>query len=114
MQGISVKMKHKAANSFDMVKLVVQFIATTKGLILSNTEVFALTYFVVNGYNKITREELITNKLLKSVNAVANLVSKFRKYGIIQKTVKGESLCEDFNIPSKGIDGIMFNISILK
>lgn len=84
MKGIKVKIDDVSIkNSFDLTKLVVKIIAITKNLTLSETELHALTYFVIHGYSKMTREQLITTKILKNKNSVANLVHAFRKYGML-------------------------------
>lgn len=116
MTGIDVKIKsYKVPSEFDMVKVIVQFIAITKGLSLSDTEIYALTYFIINGLSKFSREQLVSNKLLKTDNATANLVSRFRKFGIVNKTNRGEELSADFNsIYTKGIDAIRFQVAIHK
>ena len=114
MKGINVGMKSKVDNSFDMLKLTIQLISVSKGFVLSDTQIFALTYFVMHGYNKVTREELLQNKLLKTKNALSNLISEFRKFGIIKKTTLSEEIISDFNIPSEGIDAIKFDIIISK
>ena len=115
MKGIKIKINDIAAkNTFDMVKLVVKIITVSKDLSLSETELHALTYFVINGYSKISRENLIITKLLKTKNAVANLVHSFRKYGIIVKNSFGEELNGDFNLPLSDVDVIKLEMLIKK
>lgn len=111
MTGIKININDKSVNSFEMVKTIIKLIAVTKKLILSDTEVFALTYFVINGFNKVTKTDLVDNKLFKSSNAVSNLISKFRKYGIIQKTTYGESISNDYAIGGNN-DRIIFQYTI--
>ena len=82
MRGIKIQVNDIYTGShFDMTKLLVKIIAITKNLSLSDTELHALTFFIVNGYSKITREELISSKILKNKNSVSNLVHSFRKIG---------------------------------
>ena len=98
MKGIKINIEDKAANVFEMTQTIIRLISVTKSLTLSNTEIFALTYFVIHGYNKVTKEELITNKLFKTKNSVSNTISKFRKYGVIVKTNYGEEISKDYSI----------------
>ena len=115
MKGLKVKIEDIVTNnSFDMARLLVRIIAITKGLFLSETELHALTYFTINGYSKVTRESLITTKLLKNKNSVANLVHSFRKYGIIVKNSFGEELNKDFTLPLSDVDGIKVELLIKK
>lgn len=115
MKGIKIKIDDvSTSNSFDMIKLAVRVIAISKNLSLSETELYALTYFVINGYSKITREALVTNKLLKTKNTVSNLTYEFRKYGILVKTNFGEDLNEDFKINAADMDAIKLEMIIKK
>lgn len=115
MKGIKVKIDDVSIkNSFDLTKLVVKIVAITKNLTLSETELHALTYFVIHGYSKITREELITTKILKNKNSVANLVHAFRKYGIVVKNNFGEEISADFNLPLQDIDAVKLEMIIKK
>lgn len=115
MKGIQINIKDfNVSDEFEMVKIVTNLLVITKKLSFSNTELFALTFFIVKGYNKVTKEELVSNKLLKTHNAVANLVSKFRKYGIIVKSIKGEELHSDFNFFQENLDVIKFDIIVKK
>lgn len=101
-------------NSFEMTKLLVKILTITKSLFLSETELYALTYFVINGYSKVSRESLITSKLLKNKNSEANLIHSFRKYGLIVKNNFGEELNKDFQIPLADVDGIKLEMLIKK
>jgi len=115
MNGIEINIKDfKVPNDFDMVKVIAQLISVTKNITFSDTELFALTFFIMKGYTKITKEELVTNKLLKTHNAVANLISKFRKYGLLTRTLKGEELISDYNFYREGLQAIKFNIIVKK
>jgi len=115
MKGIRIKINDiSTKNSFDMIKLAIKIISVSKNLSLSETELHALTYFVTNGYSKISREDLITTKLLKTKNAVANLVHSFRKYGIIVKNSFGEEISSDFNLQANDVDGIKLEMLIKK
>lgn len=115
MKGIRIKIDDIVLkNHFDMVKLLVRMIAITKNLDLSETELYALTYFVINGYSKVSREALVTTKLLKNKSSVANLVYSFRKYGIIVKNSFGEELASDFDMDVKDVEGIKIEMLIKK
>lgn len=115
MNGIRIKINDvNCGNSFEMVKLVVKIISITKGLSLSETELHALSYFVINGYSKVSREALVTTKLLKNKQTEANLMNAFRKYGVLVKKSYGESLHDDFNISFNDIDVAKIELLIKK
>lgn len=115
MKGIKVKIEDvKTSNEFDMIKLVVKVIAITKGLNLSDTELHALTYFVMNGYSDVSREALITIKLFKNKNAVYNLIYSFKKYGVVIKKHLGFGIHSDFNVYSPDLELIKLEMLIKK
>ena len=115
MQGIKIKINdYKVGNTFDMIRVDLRLTTLCNNLTLSDTELYSLTYFVINGYNSITREELITTKIIKSKNGVANLVSKFRRMGIIIKPSYKEVIAPEYLIPSKDIDAIKIDLIIKK
>jgi hypothetical protein len=115
MKGVKVQVNDiNVKNNFDMVRLILKIISVTKSLHLSETELYALTYFVINGYSKVSREDLITNKLLKNKSSVNNLVHEFRKYGIIVKNAMGEQISSDFNIPVTDCDIVKLELLVKK
>lgn len=115
MKGLRVKIDDiKTSNEFDMIKLVVKFISISKGLHLSDTELHALTYFVMNGYSDVSREALITIKLFKNKEAVYNLIYSFKKYGVVVKKNLGYGIHQDFNIYSPDLEAIKLEMLIKK
>ena len=115
MKAIEVNINDiKVSNSVELTKLIVRYILLSKNFYLSETEIHALTHFIVKGFSSKTREELISFKLLKSRNVESNLISKFRKYGIIVKHNFGERLHSDFSFNVDGIDGVFIKVKISK
>jgi hypothetical protein len=115
MKGIKIGIGNiKTNSSFDMIKLAIRIISITKGLSLSETELHALAHFAINGFTKVSREELINSKLLKNYNAEANLVSRFRKYGIIVKSHLREDLSSDYKIYNPDLEAIKLEMLIKK
>lgn len=98
MEGKKFSFTKVASNNIDKHKFYVQIVTLIKGLQLSNTEILVLSTFLVNGYNKFTKEQLIDNKLIKNNAIMANMISKFRKTGLIVKNGHSEQLCEELNV----------------
>lgn len=97
MKGIEIGINDiKVNNTFDMTVFAANIIAFSKKLTLSKTEIHALSHFIINGLSQKSKEDLVNNKLLSSKHATANLISSFRKYGIIVKHPFGEKLADDF------------------
>lgn len=115
MNGLLIKINDiKTSNSFDLTKLVVRIIAVSKEFKLSETELYTIAYFLQNGYTKLSKENLVTDKVFKNHQQVSNLMTSFRKKGILIKTATGEDLHTDFKINTKNIDVIKLEILIKK
>lgn len=115
MNGIQVNIKDvKADNTFEIVRFTMRIISISNNLTLSDTELYALTLFVIEGLNESTKQELIDRKIIKSKYGVANLLSKFRKCGIITKESFIDVINKDYRIPTKDVDGILIKILIKK
>lgn len=94
---IQLKTIIKTSNKIDMAKIIVSLVSLTKNIALSKSEVLILAHFVGEGYNQFTKEQIITNKILKNQASLANMISKFRKYGLIKNKGFSESLCDELN-----------------
>lgn len=115
MKGLKIKIDDvKTSSSFDMTKLVMKFLAISKNLNLSETELHALTYFVMNGYSDVSKEKLIEIKLLKHKQAVYNLIYHFKKHGVIVKENLGWNIHKDYLVYTEDIDIIKLEMLIKK
>lgn len=97
LKPIQLKSVIKTSNRVEMAKLVVNIVATMKGLSLSKTEIIVLTHFITEGFNQVTREALVTNKIMGTLGGVSNIVSRLRKYGLIVQNGYKEELCKELN-----------------
>lgn len=51
---------------------------------LSETEMIVICYFIVYGYSNETKDLIITSKIVGGRDSLDNIVSKLRKFGLIQ------------------------------
>jgi len=93
--ALNLTYKIKTENKIDLCKNVLAVYCTLKGLRLSQRELLIISSFIIDGYNQITKEALITAKMVKNMNAMGNLLHKFRGYSfLVQKHFK-EDLHQD-------------------
>ncbi len=90
---------YKVSNKNNLAILLVKFICILKSIKLSDTEIIVLAYFMVEGYNQVTKEQIVTSKLLKNKASLANTLTTFRKNGIFTREHFKEVLAPDFRYP---------------
>lgn len=86
----------KTQNKIDQIKKSVKIIAILNDIKLSETEVIIITQFILEGFNKVSREEILNQKIVKNYNNLANIISSLRAKGLIIKKQFKEELCDDF------------------
>ena len=86
----------KTQNKIDQVKKSVKIISILNGLKISDTEAIIITHFILEGFNKVSREEIIKQKLLKSSNDLSNRISVLRAKGVFVKNKFKEELSHDY------------------
>ncbi len=89
------KKKNKTENKIDQIKKAVKIIVYLNGLKISDTESVIITQFILEGLNKVTREQILSQKLVKNYNNLANIISSLREKGLIVKNGFREDVCED-------------------
>jgi len=90
---------YKTANKIELAQILLDFILILKKIKLSKTEKLVLSYFMVEGYSEISKEQVLTDKILHSQSSLANTLTVFRKQGILVKEKFKECLAPDFRIP---------------
>lgn len=89
----------KVDTKTETAAIIIDFICRLKGIKLSRTEVYVLAHFMCEGYNQVTREQIISGGLLKNNQSLANTLSTLRKQGVIVKDKYKEVIAPDFRIP---------------
>jgi hypothetical protein len=86
----------KTQSKIDQVRKSVKIIAILNNLKISDTEAIIITHFILEGFNKVSREDIIKQKLLKSPNDLSNRISVLRSKGVFVKNKFKEELSQDF------------------
>ena len=90
---------YKISNRVEMVKTMIDFICILKKARLSETEKLVLSYFMTEGYNMMVKEHIIEMGVLKNKQSLGNILTIFRKNGILIKEKFTEILAPDFRFP---------------
>lgn len=89
--------KHiRTQNKVDQIKRAVKVISILNNIKISDTESIIITHFILEGFNKVSREEILKQKLVKNYNNLCNIISSLRDKGIIIKVSFKEELCQDY------------------
>lgn len=92
-----LKKKIKTKSHIDQVKKAVKIMCLLNNTTISDTESVILTHFVLEGFNKVSRDEILEQKLVKNYNNLANIISSLRKRGLIVKEGFREDLSSDLS-----------------
>jgi len=98
MASTIVKIPIETKTKLDQVILFIRYIAICKGIKLNEAEISIVSHFMLEGYNKETRKEIINNKLCKNDQNLANMIVRLREKGIIVRNGYKEELCRELNI----------------
>ena len=97
MDGKKVVFRKVIVDDIGRYKFYVQLVCLVKGIKLSNTQVLVLVNFIMRGYNKFIKEEKVSEGIVKNSSIMANMLSDFRKVGIIEKNGGNEVLSKEFD-----------------
>lgn len=86
----------RVSNKIDQIKRSVKIFSILNNIKIGDTEAIVLTHFILEGFNKVTREAIINQKIVKNTANLANIVSSLRNKGIIIKDGFREELSKDF------------------
>lgn len=98
-----VKVALKNNNKLEQLRVYIKLMAVINNIVLSDMEVIFLSHFMLEGYNKVSKEELLKQKVVSSYNMLHNKLSLLRSKGILKKDMKGEKLAAPFD---KKIDDV--------
>lgn len=98
LEGKKFALTKECSTILERNKLYVQLVCNIRELILSNTDILILSEFLSGGYNEFTKQELIRSGVVKNMANLANMLSKYRKMGIIVKNGHSEKLCKELDI----------------
>lgn len=101
--ALNLTYKIKTENKIDLCKNVLTVYCALKDIRLSKRELLIISSFILEGYNHMTKEALISSKMVKNMNAMGNLLHKFRGYGFLTQVRFKEDLHQDL-LDMKGVN----------
>ena len=101
----------KVSSRQAIAEILIRYICILKEIKLSKTELYVLGFFLCEGYSQISKEKLLDTKVMKDRFALSNILSRFRKQGILKNEGFKEFIAVDFNytITDKLIFSVMLD-----
>lgn len=100
----------KTNNKLEQLQIYIRFMAVVNSIILSDMEVIFLSHFMLEGYNRVSKEELLKQKVVSSYQMLHNKLSLLRSKGILKKDMKGEKLTAPFDKKLEDITLLMVKL----
>ncbi len=80
-----IKLKKKTSNRMELVNTVLTIYCLLSNIKISKTELHVLSYLVVYGIRKSTKDMIIRSQILNSYNSLENTITRLRKLGLVVK-----------------------------
>lgn len=84
-----IKLKKKTSNRMELVTLVLTMYCLLSNVKINRTELQVLSYLVVYGIRKSTKDMIIRSQILTSYNSLENTITRLRKMGLIVRDRDG-------------------------
>jgi len=97
--AFNITYKIKTDGEITFYREVLRIHCISKGISLSERELYILAFFVSEGYNRISKDKLIETKIVKNENSLGNLLSKYRSLGFLKEIQFIEQLHPDISYP---------------
>lgn len=110
MQIPLLKIDKKTESKIDQARTIASIFCNIYGIKISNTELTILAYFMVYKINEQTKSLIIKSELIAPNNSYDNLLSKFRKLGLIYKINKKNVITDKLNFELSPVVGIIIKI----
>lgn len=97
-----LKTTYKVSSKIEQTVILLRFIMLLKKIKLSDTNILVLAHFMTEGYNEVTKEQVVNMKLVKNKASLANCLTSFRDKSILIKEKNfpfNEVLDSDFKYP---------------
>ena len=86
-----VKTKIKVSNKLEQLQKYIKIVAVSKDILLSNTEVILISHFMLEGYNDVSKQSILEQKVITSYNNLHNILNKLRGKAIVTGKQNGNS-----------------------
>lgn len=109
-----LKLRKKTSNRMELITLVLTMYALLSNIKANKTELQVLSYLVVYGIKKSTKDMIIRSQILTSANSLENTLTRLRKMGLIVKDKEGASIVKpDINFTPENKMGVMIQLENL-
>lgn len=97
-----LRLKRKTESKIELATLLINAYCLVHKIKLNETEALILSYFMIYGFKKTTKDLIINSKIL-TYNSLANCITRLRRAKLVEMDPQG------FTIMCKGLRGQVDN-----
>lgn len=98
MEGKRIRLNKNSDTLFDNIRLYISLVCIVKGIEITRNDNLIIAHFMKDGFNEVTKDNIINMQLVKNKQVLTNAICKYRKIGLIVRDNHSETLCSDLNI----------------
>lgn len=107
-----LKLTRKTSSKSEMAQAVLKVYTQVKGVKLSKSQEQVMSYLMVYGISKDTKDLIIKSGILKSVDSVANALTQLKKKGLLTREYDSHDIMvykviKELNITLDPVMGIL-------
>lgn len=84
-----LRLKRKTNSKTELAELALTVYCLLSKIKINKTELTVLSYFMVYGFKKSTKDLILKSMILKSYNSLENTLTRLRKMGLVVKDKEG-------------------------
>jgi hypothetical protein len=110
-----LKLNKKTGSRVEQYRKVVSIYCLLNNIVLSNSELDIMSYYICYGINDSTKELILNSNIVKSVLVLKNINSSLKKSGLLTKDYKNKRdgmyyITNDLLFNNEPIVGIMIKL----
>lgn len=109
-----LKLTKKTESKIELANIMLKIYCQLAGIKCPDTEILIMSYFMVYGVRKSTKELILRSQIFKTKGALENSISKLRSLGLLYKVEdEGTKVIPQLNFPIDSNMGIIIKLDNL-
>lgn len=86
-----LRLKKNTDNKIELANITLRTYCLLHNIKINETNTLVMSYFMVYGLNKSTKEMILRSKILNAPNSIENTLTVLRKKGLVKKLINGQN-----------------------